>query len=116
MTTDIDALLKGKIIDVWTAHETVDDRGSIGGIVGVAKTQNHAEKLAEGKGWYGGKGAVAKKSALLIDGEHVLILASTVPIPLDTDLPGLRKQQIADALAKLSPAEQTLLGLDKGVR
>lgn len=116
MAHNLAKILDGKIIDVWAVYETVDERGRRGQIVAVAKTKTHADTMAEGKGWYGGVGDVVKRRALSIDGEHILMLEIDTPIPLDTNLPGLRKQKIDEALAKLTPEEQVLLGLDKGVR
>lgn len=106
-------------ITIFEVRQTTDERGTRGKVVGYCDTRPTADERAKGEGWWGGMGAVAEVSALVIDGKvwalrqpdtvDVLNLAAVralKPIPqseMDREL------RIA-ALEKLSPEERRALG------
>ena len=102
-----------KIITVHTVHETVDEYGRNGALVGIFHHESEARAAAKGKGWYGGEGSVEQRLAIeTAEGAYLLDRSSTgMPATMDTDLVKLRRDQIAAAKAKLTPEELRLLGV-----
>ena len=99
-----------KIIQLWEAHGDGGERG-IGPVIGYARTKGEAETIARGQGWYGGDGSVRQCWAIQLDTGEVFALAGTEPLDLDGSVAKAREAARKQALAKLSPAEQVLLGI-----
>ena len=100
------------IIKIWSAYETIDDRGNIGACLGRFSCEQYAKEAAKNRGWYGGDGDVKESSAIKVDGK-IYGLASPNPIDLD------RRNAIADevlkqqTLAGLTPEQKRVLGLGR---
>lgn len=100
------------IITIWTAHETNDERGSHGALIGVFTSKGTAERAANGRGWYGGQGSVQERKGLnTSSGVFLLDRHHTWPIALDVDLIKFKNEKIEAAKAKLSAEEKELLGI-----
>lgn len=97
-------------IDVWLAHETTDERGSLGGCVGVFRSQHLAEEAAKGKGFWGGQGTVRHKRGILDEEGRVYVLEGN-GVPREFSDQKTQVDIREKALAKLSPAERSALGI-----
>jgi hypothetical protein len=107
-----------KII-IFEVRETINERGTLGAVVGYCDSKTTADARAKGEGWWGGMGAVSEMSALVLEGqvwalrqpepvqvmnlEQVRILKPVPQSEIDTELRSA-------ALAKLSPDERRVLG------
>jgi hypothetical protein len=106
-------------ITIFEVRETINERGTLGAVVGYCDSKTTADERAKGEGWWGGQGAVSEVSALVIDG-HVWALRQPEPVQvmnleqvrvskpvpqseIDTELRSA-------ALAKLSPDARRVLG------
>lgn len=100
---------------VFTAHETVDEFNRKSALIGVYGTREWADAAAKGRGWYGGMGAVEAMWALPVPGKRgeFYLLQSDKTYTLNVDLVDRDRAEKAAALAKLTPAERTLLGLEE---
>jgi hypothetical protein len=100
---------------VWVIYETINEFGALGGIVAVASSESTANELAIGSGWWGGLGAIVKKSAFVAEDDTVWVLETPDALEVDTDLAKLRKEKLdaaqAKALEQFTPEERALLGL-----
>lgn len=110
-----------KFADAWAVHQTVNEYGHLGKLVGVFSTENKANKAAIGQGWYGGHALVEKHRAIvLVDydsgTEHYYLLdkkLTDVPSKLDTNLIEYENLIKKRALSKLSKEEKEVLGLEE---
>lgn len=95
------------IKEIYAACETVSERGDVGKCLGFSFNENVANKLAEGKGWYGGKGSVEKHFALVLKDE-IYLLQDKKPIPQKL----IKDEQVLidSALSKLTKEEREALG------
>jgi hypothetical protein len=103
-----------KVISVWEAHVTVDDRGGLGDMIGVFSSKPLADEAVKGRGWYGGDGRVTERRAIDIGDGKVYLLADTKedqPLPLDLDIPQRKAQIRREALAALTPEQRRVLNL-----
>lgn len=103
----------GNIIDVWAAFECHDDRGMNGPFIGVFRTKQAAELAATGRGYYGSPGNVEQRKAVWFADDEVYLLdrVAGFSLAMGLDLVKTKEQRRKDALAKLTPEEQELLGL-----
>ncbi|HCX24430.1 MAG TPA: hypothetical protein DHN29_21100 [Cytophagales bacterium] len=106
------------IIDVWVVHETIDDRGHLGGLVGVTSSKQDANIIAKDQGWYGGPGNIRKQKAISVGvdnggsyKERVWLLDGKEPIDLDGKLKAKKEEIRKKALEKLDPEERAALGI-----
>lgn len=100
------------LITVYAAFETVDEYGRIGALHGIFTSEAKANEVASGIGWYGGKGKVESRKALKDGGEVYLIdPVYSKPLTLNVDLVQETQNLKQQAMNKLTPAEQKLLGL-----
>lgn len=100
----------GQVREVYTIHKTVDDKGTKGALVGVARTKADAAQLAVGHGYFGGDGIVnSRYGYVTIDG--VYLLQSRDLIQLNADLAKAQEQLRKAALARLTPEMIAALGL-----
>jgi hypothetical protein len=101
-----------ELLSAFEVFETTDERGSLGGSVGVFRSQSMAESAAEGKGWYGGRGRVKPVALLWVhETGECFKLADPVPVDLDGCFEAERARLRAEALKKLTNAERSALGL-----
>lgn len=102
--------MRSEIVEVHVAYETTSEYGHKGRRVGIFRTKTGATAAADGKGWYGGMGAVEPGSALITD-EGTYLLASPHPVTLDCDEIKAHEQAVAKAKAKLTSEDMRLLGI-----
>lgn len=117
----LDTLLHGAIMSpaaslqftkVFVVRAT-DEDGRPRDIVGLASTEATADEMAKGRGGWGAKGDIREGVALLAPTGSAYLLENVRPFELNVDIPKQREERIQNALAKLTPAEQLLLGLTK---
>lgn len=101
-----------RIITIFAVRGDGGERG-IGPIIDYTRTESEARKRAQGQGWYGGAGDVSPRKAIELDNGDVFALEHHERLDLDGSIKRAKEKARADALAKLTPSERTLLGLDK---
>lgn len=103
--------MKNSIITVYVAmgSNEMDHRS-----FPVSYHSNHtdAATASKGKGEWGGDGYVSTKKAIVL-GTDCYVLEHEVPIDLDGLATKRKEEATKSALAKLTPEEISVLGLDK---
>lgn len=102
------------MIPGWAVYETVDEYGRRGSLVGVYDTEDSGKLAAKGVGWYGGEGSIDKIKLMLVGsglGQIAVMINGPLPLPLNAKLADIKKKRRAEALAKLTPEDITLLGI-----
>jgi hypothetical protein len=94
------------LIDVYSVHETVDERSTHGKLLGYFRDSDDAYYHAHGRGWYGSEASVNSHHALKIK-DRVFI--TSTPFPIEFGPANLTDRE--RALAKLTPADKKALGL-----
>lgn len=100
---------------IYAVYTTTTEWGKKGELVCHTTSKRVAEFMADGAGWWGGKGMIIEQTALVIGGE-IFVLDDSDPITVE-DMSALN--QIATdkmkekALAKLSPNERKALGVNQ---
>ena len=101
-----------QIIKAYAVHGDGGERGT-GPVEGYCETHADAQIMCRGRAWYGGDGAIAAASVLVVDGV-MYALASPAPLvfmnaaPTQQDLDAAARES---ALAKLNPADRRALGI-----
>ncbi|WCO82022.1 hypothetical protein vBPpSSYP_40 [Pseudomonas phage vB_PpS_SYP] len=102
-----------KIITVWTVHETIDEYGRIGKLLGITRTAEEAKALARGKGWYGCSGHWTSCKAIVDPLDNAwLLVGDGNPTAFYDDVERKRKEreQLREkAIAKLTEEELALI-------
>lgn len=100
-------------IDVYAVYETLDEWGRRGSLIGVFTDRDEAFKSAQGKGWWGGVGAIEERKLLSVKSSHYLLDRDiNRPIRVNVDLVEEHKAAKEKALSKLTEEERELLGLN----
>ena len=98
---------------VWTVHRECDDRRD-GPITDICGTQELANSVAKGSGWYSGDAAVKKRHAITVEG-NTYLLEHERPIIVALsfgDIDVARKVALREkAISKLTAEEREALGL-----
>lgn len=102
-----------KLIPLQLHHvsETVDEMGSVGKSIGYFTDVRTAHLMAEGRGWYGGKGNVTKVHVIAAGDGTYFVLADKDAVGIDIDPSGDLQTKKDAILAKLTASERELLGL-----
>lgn len=103
-------------VTIYVAHETNDDRGTLGGVIGFYSSPGNAKMAAAGKGYYGSDGRIRERQALRIKQTGEMFLLDEYhdfPIDIDGNLAEKRKAAVKAALDKLTDTDIELLGLKK---
>ena len=101
-----------QIIQAYAVHGDGGER-SDGPIEGYCATRADAEIMCQGRGWYGGNGAITTASVLEVEG---VLYALASPIPI-TFMSAKATQEAVDkaarerALAKLTLTDRRVLGI-----
>lgn len=108
-------MLHCRFLPVWTVWETDDDGRRRHKFVGVFDTPSKANLAAKSKGSWGAPGDVDEALGLFIgpNEDRCFLMTSPLDYELNVDIPGFEKKARAEALAKLTPLERQLLGLEK---
>lgn len=99
-----------ELITLWTAHGDGGERG-IGPVIGYSLSESSAERMALGRGWYGGNGDVKPADGIKLPNGDIFVLKYNEPVDLDGTRAKAREAVRKAALAKLSPEEKKELGL-----
>ncbi len=105
--------MKYEIIPIWKAHGDGGER-SRGPVVGYALTEAEANRLADGRGWWGGNGGTSEGHAIKI-GKELFALESNEPIQLKKvaeDLRAKDEELRKKTLASLTKEQKRVLGLE----
>lgn len=103
-----------KFIFIYAVYTTENEYGQLGSCIGFFTKASDANLVAEGKGWYGGKGVVQTRRAIQVDDKYYLLdKYFHTQIIIDTDLEKFKEKKKEEALAKLTEEEKILLGLKK---
>lgn len=105
--------MKIKPIAVWAVYTTENEYGNLGELLTVMTSRVAAEKESQGKGWYGGQGAVEERKVIKVGNDKHFLLDEKVdyPIPLDKKVNDRELKLRKQALKKLSKDEREVLGL-----
>ncbi len=106
---------KATLTKVFKVTETTDEFNGLGDVVGIFPTKISAETAANGKGWYGGQAKIEEVWAVPtgeMPGQYY-ILESKISYGLGIDNVKRANDDKAAALAKLTPRERKLLGLEE---
>ncbi len=102
-----------KIIDAFAVHGDGGNEYNIGPIIGYCATQADAQVMSQGKGWWGGAGAI-NKAKLLVVGDEMFALERPDAVEF-MSADGLRKASAEAARqrarAKLNAEDLAALGL-----
>lgn len=108
--------MRHDVIEVFACYnDEGDDRTTIKGqFLGVCRTEEDADLLVAGQGWYGGPGIVERTHAAMVD-VYMLLLAHPEPVEFVNmdekkaagELDGFNK-----ALGKLSDDDLKTLGIE----
>lgn len=101
---------KVEFFDVFSVYSTKDEYGRRGVKVGDFRSFAVAEAYAHGRGWYGGKGDVAKSKAVSILGK-VYLLQDPSPIDLDGEQKARDDLLRQETIASLSDDQLRVLGI-----
>lgn len=115
----VDGLMRPGTFDLamipgWAVYETIDEYGRRGSLVGVFDSEGGGKLAAKGVGWYGSEGSIDKVKLLLVGsglGQMAIMITGPLPLPLNAKLADIQKKRRAEALAKLTPEDITLLGI-----
>jgi hypothetical protein len=100
-----------QIIKLWSVHTTVNEWGAVGSLVGYFTSEDKAKVAAEGRGWWGGEGAIRETAGITVHPGLTFPLADITPLKLDVDLITDAAKVRQDALKKLTPREREILGV-----
>jgi hypothetical protein len=111
---------KGEIVGILPRHARkvfrvnfCESNSSDGAVIGYWSSKRDAEAGAYRQGWYDSPGNVHETVVVVLEDGKIYELASHIPVAVDITHPAADaiQQQREAALAKLTLAEQRLLGV-----
>lgn len=98
-----------EIITAYAVHGDGGEHG-VGPIVVVCSTEDKANKVCKGRGWWGGNGMIAQRKVLRIGKTHFL-LEREFSIDMDGEIAKKKEDHKKKLLDNMSEYDKHVLGL-----